>query len=121
MNSNDPGILFWVFLLAAVVVCIAGVWKVFTKAGKPGWACLIPIYNAIVILDIVGRPLWWIILYLVPIVNIVIGIIVMLDLARSFGKGAGFGLGLAFLGFIFFPVLGLGDAQYIGPARNAFR
>jgi hypothetical protein len=119
MNNNDPGILFWLILLAVIVVSIAGIWKVFTKAGKPGWACLIPIYNVVVILQITGRPLWWIILYLIPIVNIAVCVIVMLDLARSFGKGAGFGIGLFLLSFIFFPVLGLGDAQYVGPAVRA--
>lgn len=120
MNNNDPGIFFWAFVLGIVVVSIAGSWKVFEKAGKPGWASLIPIYNAIVLLQIVGRPLWWIILYLIPIVDLIIAIVVMVDLARSFGKGAGFGIGLAFLPFIFFPILGLGNAQYVGPARNAF-
>jgi len=121
MSDNAPGILTLLIGLAVVIVVIAGVWKVFTKAGKPGWASLIPIYNAIVILEIAGRPLWWIILYLIPIVNIVVGIIVMLDLARSFGKGPGFGIGLVFLSFIFFPILGLGDSQYVGPARTAIR
>ncbi len=119
MNNYEPGILVWILALVIIVVSIAGVWKVFEKAGKPGWASLIPIYNGIVILQIVGRPLWWIILYLIPIVNLIIAIIVMVDLARSFGKGAGFGLGLALLGFIFFPILGLGEDQYVGPARNA--
>ena len=99
-------------MLAIVVLVIAGFWKVFTKAGKPGWAALIPIYNFIVILQIAGRPIWWIILMFIPIVNFVVEILVCLDVARNFGKGAGFGLGLAFLGCIFFPILGFGDAQY---------
>jgi hypothetical protein len=116
MNNNDPGIFVWVILLAIIVVAIAGVWKVFEKAGKPGWACLIPIYNGIVILQIVERPVWWILLYLIPIVNLIVCILVMVELAKSFSKGAGFGVGLAFLGFIFFPVLGFGEAQFVGPA-----
>lgn len=120
MNSDDPGILVWVFLLGILAVVIAGTWKVFTKAGEPGWACLIPIYNAIVLLKIAGRPLWWILLYIIPIVNLIVAIIVMVDLARTFGKGLGFGLGLTFLGFIFFPILGLGEAQYQGAGRNTF-
>ncbi len=98
--------------LAIVVLAIVGVWKVFTKAGKPGWGAIIPIYNLILLLEIAGRPIWWIILFFIPLVNIVVGIIVPIDVARNFGKGTGFGLGLAFLGFIFYPILGFSDARY---------
>lgn len=94
---------------------IAAIWKVFTKAGKPGWAAIIPIYNLVVLLQIVGKPIWWIILMLIPIVNIIIQIIVTHQLSKSFGKDVGFTLGLIFLGFIFFPILGFGDAKYMGP------
>jgi uncharacterized membrane protein YoaK (UPF0700 family) len=87
-------------------------WKMFEKASKPGWAAIIPIYNAIVIIQIAGKPAWWFLLYLIPIVNIVIAVIVMLNLARSFGKGTGFALGLVFLSGIFIPILAWGDAQY---------
>ena len=102
--------------LAIAIVVIAGMWKVFTKAGKPGWASIIPIYNAIVLLEIAGKPLWWIVLLLIPVVNIVILFIVSIDVAKNFGKGTGFGVGLALLGFIFYPILGFGDARYM-PAR----
>ncbi|AFD05809.1 DUF5684 domain-containing protein [Solitalea canadensis] len=101
--------------LAILVLVITSMWKVFTKAGKPGWAAIIPIYNIIVLLEITGRPLWWIVLLIIPLVNIVALIIIMIDLAKSFGKGTGFGVGLAFLGFVFFPILGFGDAVYQGP------
>jgi hypothetical protein len=94
-------------------------WKVFTKAGQPGWASLIPIYNIYIWCKIVGRPGWWIILMLIPFVNFIILIILSIDMAKSFGKGVGFGLGLAFLGFIFLPVLGFGSAQYQGPSAGA--
>ena len=87
----------------------------FTKAGQPGWAAIVPVYNLIVLLQIVGRPLWWILLMLIPLVNFVIAILVYIDLAKSFGKSTGFGIGLVFLSFIFFPILGFGDARYIGP------
>lgn len=100
--------------LAILVAIIAGFWKVFTKAGKPGWAAIIPIYNVIVLLEIAGKPLWWIILFFIPLVNLVMAIIVSIALAEKFGKGAGFGVGLALLGFIFYPILGFGDAQYQG-------
>jgi uncharacterized membrane protein YhaH (DUF805 family) len=110
------GIIMMLVWLAVLIGIIAGIWKVFTKAGKPGWAALIPIYNIVVLLQIVGRPIWWIVLFLIPIVSIVIAIIVSIDMAKSFGKGTGFGIGLALLGFIFYPMLGFGDAKYQGPA-----
>ena len=100
------------------MVILAGVWKTFTKADKPGWGAIIPIYNIILLLDIAGRPLWWIILLLIPFVNIVITIVVSIDMARNFGKGAGFGLGLFFLAIVFYPILGFGDAKY-QPVRQA--
>lgn len=94
-------------------------WKVFVKAGKPGWAVLIPIYNVYVLLEIVGRPWWWLLLLLIPLVNFVIVIILMIDLAKSFGKGAGFGVELLFLNYIFMLIPAFGDAQYAGPSAVA--
>ncbi len=102
--------------LAIIILIIASFWKVFTKAGKPGWAAIVPIYNIIVMLQIVGRPWWWILLMLIPIVGLVIAIIVSIDMAKSFGKGTGFGIGLALLFFIFYPILGFGGAKYQGPS-----
>ena len=102
------------FCLAIVVLIIAGFWKVFVKAGHPGWAAIIPIYNLYIMLKIAGRPGWWLLLFIVPVVNFVIAIIVAIDIAKSFGKGTGFGVGLAFLGPIFYPILGFGDATYQG-------
>lgn len=93
---------------------IVSSWFVYEKAGKPGWASLIPIYNIVKMLEIIGKPTWWVLLMLVPLVNIVIGFIVVFELAKSFGKGTGFGLGLFFLPFIFFPILAFGKSKYIG-------
>lgn len=103
-----------IIFLGIALVVIAGLWKTFTKAGKPGWAAIVPIYNLIVMLDIAGKPLWWIILFLIPLVNLIIAILVSIAIAEKFGKGAGFGIGLAFLGIIFYPILGFGDATYRG-------
>lgn len=108
------GALFMIIWLALVVLVIAGFWKTFVKAGKPGWGSIIPIYNVILLLEIAGKPIWWIILMFIPFVNIVVAILVSIDVAKNFGKGPGFGLGLAFLGFIFYPILGFGDARYQG-------
>jgi hypothetical protein len=104
--------IFWVIYLVLLVAMIAGLWGIFTKAGQPGWASLIPIYNGIVLLQVAGRPIWWILLMLIPCVGFVVAIVVALDVAKNFGKGTGFGIGLAFLPFIFYPLLGFGDAVY---------
>ncbi len=108
------GIIVYIIL---VVIVIAGTWRVFTKAGQPGWAVIIPIYNLYVMCRIAGKPGWWLILMFVPLVNIIITGVVSIDIARAFGKGAGFGVGLWLLSFIFYPVLGFSSAQYQGPAR----
>ena len=71
--------------LLVAVIMIAAMWKIFTKAGQPGWASLIPIYNIYILCKIVGRPGWWVILMFIPFVNFVIGIILCIDLAKSFG------------------------------------
>jgi uncharacterized membrane protein YhaH (DUF805 family) len=118
-QGQAPGPLFWIFWLAFMILVIAGCWKVFIKAGQPGWASIIPIYNVYIWCKIVGRPGWWVILLLIPFVNFIVAIILSIDLAKSFGKGVGFGLGLALLGFIFWPILGFGSAQYQGPAVGA--
>jgi hypothetical protein len=108
-----------IFGLLVALLIIVAMWKVFTKAGQPGWASLIPIYNLYIWCKIVGRPWWWILLMLIPFVNFIIAIILCIDLAKSFGKGVGFGLGLALLGFIFWPILGFGSAEYQGPAAGS--
>ncbi|WP_147868253.1 DUF5684 domain-containing protein [Stieleria maiorica] len=113
------GLLILVIQLAILVVVIAGLWKTFEKAGKPGWGAIIPIYNIILLLQIAGRPIWWIVLFFIPLVNLILAIIVSIDVAKNFGKGVGYGIGLAFLGFIFYPMLGFGDAKYQGVAAVA--
>ena len=105
---------FLLIELAIIVLMIAAMWKVFVKAGKPGWASIVPIYNAIVFLEIAGKPLWWIVLLFIPVVNLVIAIIAMLAFAAKFGKGGGFAVGLILLPIVFMPILAFGDAQYAG-------
>jgi hypothetical protein len=108
--------VIWIIYIAILVIIIASLWQLFVKAGKPGWAAIIPIYNGIVLLEIVGRPVWWIVLLLIPCVSIVIAVIVSIDLAKSFGKDALFGIGIFLLGFIFIPILAFGSARYLGPS-----
>jgi hypothetical protein len=120
-TSAPPHIspVVWICYFAVIILLIAAMWKVFSKAGQPGWAAIIPIYNIYVMCKVAGRPGWWLLLMLIPFVNFIILIILSIDIAKSFGKGAGFGLGMAFLGFIFWPILGFGSAQYQGGAAGA--
>jgi hypothetical protein len=120
-NSTTTGLnpgFFWL-ILVLTVVAIAGLWRTYQKAGQPGWAAIIPIYNVIVLLRIAQRPLWWLILLLIPLVNIVVGIVVAIDVAKAFGKSGGFAVGLMLLSPIFYCILGFGAARYQGrPATS---
>lgn len=102
---------------ALMIIAIIGIWRTFEKAGQPGWGAIIPIYNAYLLLKIAGRPGWWLILLLIPLVNVVIWLLVSIDIAQSFGKSAAWGVILLFLlnglGLL---ILGFSDAQYRGPA-----
>ena len=103
-----------IIYLAIVVFEIAAFWKVFVKAGQPGWGAIIPIYNAYLLCKIANRPGWWTILFFIPIVNIVFTIIVWNDIAKAFGRTSAFTVGLVLLSFVFVPILGFGDSQYRG-------
>ena len=107
------GFMMIIFAIIGLIMIIC-LWKIFTKAGKPGWAAIIPIYSTIVLLEIVGKPVWWILLLFIPIVNVVVLIMVIHRLSVSFGKDIGMTLLLIFLPFIGFPVLAFGDSRYIG-------
>ena len=110
-----------ILYLAFVVFLIASMWKINVKAGQPGWACLVPIYNIIVLLKIAGKPWWWLFLMILPIVNIVILIMMWHGVSKNFGKDGGFTAGLILLGFIFIPILAFGSATYnpVAPATAA--
>jgi hypothetical protein len=120
-SSSGGGLfsgVFWFVYIAFVVLVIAGWWKIFTKAGEAGWQSIIPIWNLIVMLKIIGRPWWWVLLLLIPCVGFVIWILIMLDLAKSFAKGVGFAIGLMIFQPIFAIILGFGDSRYVGPAAQ---
>ncbi len=102
----------WLGSLVIMVLTVAAMWKVFVKAGQPGWACLIPIYNLYILIKIADKPGWWLILYIIPLVNLIVSGVVSIGIAEKFEKGVGFGFGLWILPFIFYPILGFGDAQY---------
>lgn len=115
-TGHAPSPIFWVIEIAFIILMIVAMWKIFTKAGQPGWGSIIPIVNFYFLCKIAGRPGWWLILMLIPFVNFIIIIILSIDIAKAFGKGAGFGIGLLLLPFIFYPVLAFGSAQYVGRA-----
>ena len=110
------GLLFALFYVGIILIYLVGVWNLYKKAGQPGWACIIPIYNVWILLKIVGKPGWWLLLYFIPGVNAVFAIWTINLLAKSFGKDLAYTLGLIFLPMIFYPILGLGSATYQGPA-----
>ena len=110
-GAAGGGLAFIIQIVIAVIMIIA-LWKVFTKAGQPGWASIIPIYNAYVMLQIAGKPGWWLLLMFIPLVNIVIAIIMIANISTNFGKGGGFTVGLILLPIIFYPMLAFGNAEY---------
>ena len=116
-SGDGPGGLVVFVALLAVVIAVIGWWRLFAKAGRPGWYSLIPIWNAITLLDIVGRPWWWLLLFFIPIANFIVHIVVALDLGKSFGRSTAFSVVL----LILFPVIGYlilayGGSEYRGPA-----
>jgi ABC-type sulfate transport system permease subunit len=113
-GGGIAGVVFLLLFLVLFLVPAAGMWKTFTKAGKPGWGAFIPILNVLYLLGIADKETWWVVLFVIPGINVLIGIVVTIDVAKNFDKGAGYGLGLAFLPFIFWPLLGFGDANYVG-------
>jgi hypothetical protein len=117
-TSGTSGGLVFLWVVVAYVLYALAYFGIFKKAGKPTWAAFVPIYNIIVLLEVVGRPIWWIVLLLIPLVNIIIIIIVFNDLSKSFGHGVGFTVGLIFLSWIFMLILGFGSSQYRGPAAG---
>ena len=105
---------FFLFYIGIIVAIIAGIWKLFVKAGEPGWAAIIPFYNTFIMVKICGKPILWFIMLLIPCVNVVFGIMLAVELAKVFGKGVGYAVGIILLPFVFVPMLGFGKAQYIG-------
>ena len=116
-QGGTTGMIFMAVWLVVCLTILAGVWKVFTKAGQPGWGVLVPIYNTYLMTKIAQRPAWWLILMFIPVVNIIVHVVLSMDIARHFGKGAGFGVGLAC--FVFYPLIGFGGAQYDGHDSHA--
>jgi ABC-type sulfate transport system permease subunit len=111
-GAAATGGIVLIIQLIVITLMIVTMWKIFTKAGQPGWGILIPIYSTYVMLKVAGKPGWWLLLFFIPIVNIVIGIITLVAIAENFGKGGGFVVGMLFLPIIFYPILAFGSAEY---------
>lgn len=114
-ESSSLPIWFWIVFAAFMIFFITASWKVFTKAGQPGWAAIIPIYNIYIMTKIGGKPGYWTVLCLIPLLNLIFVIWLYNMISKSFGKDEGFTVGLILLGFIFWPILGFGNAKYLGP------
>ncbi len=112
------GVGFMIVWAAVVIIGILTMWKIFSKAGKPGWAAIIPLYNIIVLLQIIGRPAWWILLFFVPFANLVISVIMSLDLAKVFNKSTLFGIMLLWFIPVGYFILAFGSAKYTAPTAG---
>ena len=110
------GCVIWIIALLFMVLLFASMWKIYTKANKPGWAAIIPIYNAFVLTEITGRPTWWLVLYC--LCGPISFIIASYDLGKSFGKSVGYIIGMILLWPIFYPMLAFGSAKYVGPVSQ---
>jgi uncharacterized membrane protein YhaH (DUF805 family) len=108
-----------ILIVALCAVLLVAQWRVYTKAGVPGWACLIPVYNLVKLLHITGRSGWWILGFGIPLLNFFVLIRMVFDLAKAFGRGVGFGFGLLLLSPVFIPILGFGKAHYVGRGASA--
>jgi hypothetical protein len=109
------GTLLSVFYLVIAVIVFASYWKLFEKAGKPGWAGIVPIYNIVVMLEIIGKPIWWLVMLLIPCANIVFFFMINIELAKRFGKDTLYGVLMTLFGVIMYPILAFGDAVYTPP------
>lgn len=119
LQSGGSGNIELFVTLALTAVVFAGFWKTFEKAGEPGWAGLIPIYNLYVLVRISGNAWWWFVLFFIPVINFFATVKISIDVAGKFSKGILFGLGLTFISFVFYPLLGFGGYQYQDTTRSA--
>ena len=109
----------WILCLAVSIFTIVCNWKVFKKAGKNGWEAIIPIYNIVVLLEITKLPMWYLILFLIPVGNFVALLLIYIELAKKFGQSTAFGIGLAFLTPIFMAILAF-NKKYVYQVEPVF-
>ncbi len=114
-------IVLGIIYLGIIVLLIVSKWKLYEKANQPGWAVFIPVYTTLVMLQIVGKPWWWIFLLMLPFANIVFLVWMTNMLSKSFGKDEAFTAGLVLLPYVFYPILAFSDTKYLGPAGTNFQ
>lgn len=110
--ASFPGLYLFFFII--LIFAIVSYWKIFNKAGQHGWASLIPVYRNYLLFKIAFGSGWLSLLLFVPFVNAVMAVLLPFKLAKSFGKGMGYGFGLLFFSCVFYPMLAFGQAKYIG-------
>jgi hypothetical protein len=113
MDNNSGDLFVMVFALVIAVFYLVCMWRIFEKAGVPGWMAIIPIVNFFGLLQVAQKPWWWFLLMFIPFVNFVVVILTWHSISENFGHGAGFTLGLIFLSPIFIPIFAFGDSYYI--------
>lgn len=119
IQHGEPSLIPLLIMVGIILVLVIAMWKVYTKAGKPGWTSIIPIYNIFVLIEIAGKPWWWFFLMLIPVVNIVVTVLLCMAISINFGKGTGFAIGLFLVPMIFYPILAFGSATYNPPPETA--
>ena len=118
-SQLPPSLIFTIIILAILImVLIISGWKVFEKAGRPGWKAIVPILNTITFIQIAGRSAWWFLLMLLPVVGLIFSVIVTVDFAKKFDKNHWFAVGIMLLPFIFYPLLAFGDSRYQGESSS---
>lgn len=112
----DIVVVVVVLVALPLMLLVVPTWRIYVKAGEPGWASIVPLFSQYTLCSVVGRPVWWLIFLLIPYVNFVFWLIVAMDLARVFSRSKAFGIGLWLLPFVFLPILGYGSAEYTAPS-----
>jgi len=119
-SELDPLVMILILVveLIAAAMSIMVMWTIYVRAGKPGWASIVPVYNMIVLLEIAGRPALWFFLMMIPVVNLAIWFMICMDLAVAFDRGIPFAAGLFLVPVVFFPLIAFGEPDYVGPAKH---
>jgi hypothetical protein len=113
---GGPEIIVVVLVIGLLIFMIAAQWKLFEKAGQPGWAAIVPIYNLYIMCKMIDKSGWWVLMMCLPYIGIIFSIIFEVSwcgrISKDFGRGTGTAIGLFFLPFIFVPILAFGSAKY---------
>ena len=119
--TDTQATVITIVALVLLPVLIASMWRIFTKAGEPGWHAIVPFLNTYTMIKVAGKPGWWFLLYLVPCVNYVVAFVVFFNVAKQFGRSAAFGVGTALLSPIFLPILAFGSSEHVATERRRDR